>query len=53
MGVYEQPREILKAMKVELVHEGLRQKFVPDAKCLGECTALGKTTAEKLITRVG
>ena len=48
-----QLKEYLEAMKVELVHEGLRQKFVPDAKCLGECTALGKTTAEKLITRVG
>jgi flavorubredoxin len=48
-----QVKEYLEAMKVELVHDGLRQKFVPDAKCLGECAALGKTTAEKLIARVG
>ena len=48
-----QVKEYLEAMKVELVDEGLRQKFVPDAKCLGECAALGKTTAEKLIARVG
>lgn len=48
-----QVKEYLEAMKVELVHEGLRQKFVPDANCLGECAALGKTTAEKLIARVG
>jgi flavorubredoxin len=47
-----QVTEYLEAMKVELVHEGLRQKFVPDAKCLGECAALGRTTAEKLIARV-
>jgi flavorubredoxin len=48
-----QIREYLEAMKVELVHEGLRQRFVPDAKCLDECVALGKTSAEKLIARVG
>jgi flavorubredoxin len=48
-----QIREFLEAMKVELVHEGLRQRYVPDAKCLGECVALGKTTAEKLAARVG
>jgi flavorubredoxin len=48
-----QVREILEAMKVELVHEGLRQRFVPDAACLGECFALGKTAAGKLAERVG
>ena len=48
-----QVREILEAMKVELVHDGLRQRFVPDAKCLGECAALGRAAAEKLIARVG
>jgi hypothetical protein len=40
-------------MKVELIHEGLRQRFVPDAACLGECAALGRSAAEKLIARVG
>jgi flavorubredoxin len=48
-----QVKEYLEAMKVEQVHEGLRQKFVPDANCLGECVALGKTTAAKLIARLG
>jgi flavorubredoxin len=48
-----QLKEILEAMKVELVHEGLRQRFVPDAACLGECAALGRSAAEKLATRVG
>jgi flavorubredoxin len=48
-----QIKEYLEAMKVELVHDGLRQKFVPDAKCLGECAALGRSTAEKLIARIG
>ncbi|MHB8837170.1 MAG: FprA family A-type flavoprotein [Candidatus Methylomirabilia bacterium] len=48
-----QVKEYLEAMKVELAHEGLRQKFVPDAKCLGECADLGRATAEKLIARVG
>jgi len=48
-----QVKEYLEAMKVELVHEGLRQRFVPDAKCLGECAALGRATAEKLAAKVG
>jgi len=48
-----QVTEYLEAMKVELVHEGLRQKFVPDAACLGACAALGRTTAEKLVARLG
>jgi flavorubredoxin len=47
-----QLREVLEAMKVEIVHEGLRQKFVPDAKCLGECFALGKTTAARLAAKL-
>jgi flavorubredoxin len=48
-----QVNEYLAAMKVELTHEGLRQRFVPDGACLGECAALGKVTAEKLIARLG
>ena len=40
-------------MKIELVHEGLRQKFVPDGNSLGECAALGRAVAEKLAGRVG
>ena len=48
-----QVKEFLEAMKVELVHDGLRHRFVPDGKCLGECAALGRATAEKLAARVG
>jgi len=48
-----QLREILEGMKIELAHEGLRQKFVPDGSSLGECAALGRAVAEKLVTRVG
>jgi flavorubredoxin len=43
-----QAKEFLEAMKVELVHEGLRHRFVPDAKALGECFVLGKRAAERL-----
>jgi hypothetical protein len=43
-------KEYLEAMKVELVHEGLRQKFVPDANCLGECAA-SENHGEKLSSR--
>ena len=46
-----QVKEYLEAMKVELVHDGLRQRFVPDAKCLGECAALGRAAAERLAAR--
>ena len=53
LRIGETVKEILEAMKVELVHEGLRQKFVPDANCLGECFALGKTAAQRLAERVG
>lgn len=48
-----QVREFLEAMKVELVHDGLRHRFVPDANCLDECAALGRAAAEKLAARVG
>jgi flavorubredoxin len=48
-----QVKETLEAMKVELVHEGLRHKYVPDAKCLAECFALGTMIAAKLAERLG
>jgi flavorubredoxin len=47
-----QVSEILQAMKVELVHEGLRAKFVPNGDALGQCFALGKTAAEKLAEKL-
>jgi flavorubredoxin len=48
-----QVKETLEALKVELVHDGLRHRYVPDANCLGECAALGRRAAERLIARVG
>jgi flavorubredoxin len=38
----------LRAMKTDLVHEGLRVKYVPDPEALGQCVALGREVAERL-----
>jgi len=43
-----QVNDALQAMNVELVSEGLRVKYVPDAHALAECRALGTVVAEKL-----
>jgi flavorubredoxin len=40
--------DILKAMGVELVGEGIKAKFVPDESVLKECYCLGQAIAEKL-----
>jgi flavorubredoxin len=40
--------DILKAMGVELVGEGIKAKFVPDESVLRECYCLGQAIAEKL-----
>lgn len=45
--------EILRAMKVELVGEGLRALYVPRAGELAECRALGNEIALKVIERSG
>lgn len=36
----------MEEMKIELVSEGLRHKYVPDAASLKECTALGRSVGE-------
>ncbi|MBW1980905.1 MAG: FprA family A-type flavoprotein [Deltaproteobacteria bacterium] len=43
-----QVRGILEAMKVELVGDGLRVKFVPDRETLGRCYDLGIAIADRL-----
>jgi flavorubredoxin len=40
--------ETLRAMKVELVSDGVSVKYVPESEALARCVALGKLVAEKL-----
>ncbi|HHO75481.1 MAG TPA: FprA family A-type flavoprotein [Deltaproteobacteria bacterium] len=40
--------DILAAMKVDLISEPIKAKYVPDDEVLKRCYALGKTVAEKL-----
>ncbi|MCS7278756.1 MAG: flavodoxin domain-containing protein [Thermodesulfobacteriaceae bacterium] len=40
--------EVLKDMKAEVVHEGIRCKYSPDKETLERCTELGKTVAKKV-----
>jgi flavorubredoxin len=42
----------LEEMKVELVNEGLRVKFVPDENELAACFELGKNVAEKMKAKI-
>lgn len=44
----EEVKEILTAMKVELVGDALKVKYVPDKDALAQCHSLGKLVAEKL-----
>ena len=44
--------EILAEMKVEKAGEGIRVKNVPDAEVLTRCYELGKTMAEKVLSRL-
>jgi flavorubredoxin len=44
---------MLRAMKVELVSEGIAVKYVPGPDELAQCVALGEAVAEKLITVAG
>jgi len=48
-----QVRDILQAMNVELVGEGLRVKYVPGTDVLNQCYELGQNVAEKLKAKVG
>jgi flavorubredoxin len=43
-----QVHNTLEEMKVDLVDESLRVKFVPDSDALGQCYDLGLQVAEKL-----
>ena len=43
-----QMAEMLTAMKVELVGEGIRVKYVPDGDALAQCRSLGRRVAERL-----
>ena len=47
-----QVAEILSAMKVELVGDGMKVKYVPDGEALSQCFALGREVAEELKKRV-
>jgi flavorubredoxin len=40
--------ETLKAMKVDIIGEGLKVKYVPDERALKECYSLGAQISEKL-----
>ncbi len=43
-----QVREALTAMKIEVLGDGVRVKYVPDADALSQCYALGAMVAEQL-----
>ena len=44
---YHQVRGMLEEMKIDLVDEGLRVKFVPNDDALKQCFDLGLRVAEK------
>jgi flavorubredoxin len=44
----EEVKEILAAMKVELIADALKVKYVPDQDALAQCYSFGKLVAEKL-----
>lgn len=44
----KQVEEMLEGMKIELVTEGLRSKYVPDGEILGACRNLGQAVAGRL-----
>ncbi|MGD8237075.1 MAG: flavodoxin domain-containing protein [Armatimonadota bacterium] len=46
--VAEELTEVLDAMKVELVGEPIKVRYVPDEEALAECHALGARVAERL-----
>ncbi|MEK7398404.1 MAG: FprA family A-type flavoprotein [Candidatus Poribacteria bacterium] len=45
-------KEILTGMKVELISDGLRVKYVPDDETLAQCFDYGKLVAEELRKRI-
>lgn len=42
--------EMLRAMKVELVSEGVSVRYVPGPDALAQCASLGATVAQRLAT---
>jgi len=52
-NVVKQISETLRETGVEVVHEGVRVKYVPDDQALQQCYSLGLTVAEKLKQRCG
>ena len=46
-----QMRDVLNAMKIDLIGEGLRVRYVPDSDVLGQCFDLGNQVAAELIKR--
>ena len=44
----KQLTEMLTAMKIELVGEGVRVRYVPDSDALAQCRSLGQRVAERL-----
>jgi flavorubredoxin len=47
-----QIEEMLREMKVELVAEGVKAIYVPDAEVLARCRVLGETVAARVVERV-
>jgi len=43
-----QVEDVLRGMKVELVGESVKAKYVPDDEALGRCHSLGVLVAERL-----
>ncbi len=43
--------ELLKSMNVELVSDGVKANYVPDAEALNQCNSLGTAVAERLKER--
>jgi len=44
----KQMTEMLRAMKVEMVDEGIKVRYVPDGDALAQCRSLGQRVAESL-----
>jgi len=44
---------LLEQMKVELVDEGVRVRYVPDDEALARCRALGEHTAARMAEKLG
>jgi len=47
----EHIKEMLTAMKVELIGDGVKVKYVPDKAAIAQCISAGKLIAEELVKR--